>query len=79
MNSKLANWLLDSDPAIRWQVMKEIQDQPEFIYNQERSKLSSTGWAGELLGKQGSDGLWNGSIYNDKWISAIYTLYLLKI
>jgi hypothetical protein len=76
---QIISWLLDSDPAIRWQVMKDIQDAEESIYSQERQKLDKEGWCAKLLRLQDKDGLWNASLYNGKWISTTYTLYLLKI
>lgn len=76
---EIITWLLDSDPAIRWQVMKDVQDTEESIYTQERQKLVEEGWCAKLLRLQDKDGLWSGSLYNGKWISTTYTLYLLKI
>ena len=78
-NSEIITWLLNSDPAIRWQVMKDIQDTEEEIYNKERRRLEKEGWGAKLLGMQGKNGLWNDSLYNGKWISTTYTLYLLKM
>lgn len=72
-------WLLDSDPSIRWQVMKDLQGMDESTYEQERQKLQDQGWGSELLNLQAEDGLWNKSLYNGKWISTTYTLYLLKL
>lgn len=81
MNTKqeITTWLLDSDSSIRWQVMKDIQVIEKRIYSQERQKLADKGWCAELLRLQDKDGLWNGSLYNGKWTSTTYTLYLLKI
>jgi hypothetical protein len=54
-------WLLDSDPAIRWQVMQDItNDAPEAIAA-ERSRVASEGWGARLLGQQFADGSWGGS------------------
>ena len=78
-NEEIIMWLLDSDPAIRWQVMKDIQDAEESIYMQERQKLFEEGWCAKLLRLQDENGLWNASLYNGKWNSTTYTLYLLKI
>jgi hypothetical protein len=72
-------WLLDSDPSIRWQVMKDIQDMDKAVYSTERQKLTEQGWCSEYLKLQDKDGLWSGSLYNGKWVSTTYTLYLLKI
>jgi len=81
MNIKpeIITWLLNSDPAIRWQVMQDLQDLREATYIQERQKLVEKGWYAELLRLQDKDGLWNQSLYNGKWISTTYTLYLLKV
>jgi len=59
--------------------MKDILDIEESVYNQERKKLVKKGWSAKLFALQDKDGLWNGSLYNGKWISTTYTLYLLKI
>lgn len=72
-------WLLDSDPSIRWQVMKDLQELDEAAYSIERQKLTDIGWCARLLSLQDQDGLWSGSLYNGKWVSTTYTLYLLKL
>lgn len=75
----VVDWLLESDPAIRWQVMKGIlRTQPE-TYERERSLLPQTGWCARLLALQDNDGLWNHSLYNGKWLSTTYSLYWLKV
>jgi len=76
---EIITWLLDSDSAIRWQVMKDVQGVEESIYTQERQKLVKEGWCAKLLILQDKDGLWGKSLYNGKWISTIYTLYQLKL
>lgn len=76
---EIITWLLDSDPAIRWQVMSDILETEEFVSTQEREKLVNEGWCAHLLSLQDRQGLWSGSLYNGKWISTTYTLYLLKI
>lgn len=73
------NWLLDSDPAIRWQVRKDILHETPALYEEERRQLALRGWCARLLHFQDEDGLWNRSLYNGKWISTTYSLYLLKI
>ncbi len=51
MNSdqEILSWLMDSDPSIRWQVMKDIQGLDENIYIKDRQDLSSKGWSSQLL------------------------------
>lgn len=79
MRQGIIHWLLDSDPALRWQVMKDVLHAKEATYAEERARLSHSGWCAQLLKLQGEDGLWNRSLYNGKWISTTYTLYLLKL
>ena len=54
-------WILDSDPAIRWQVMRDLTDQPPGVIAAERSRLATDGWAGQLLALQSPSGKWGGS------------------
>jgi hypothetical protein len=75
---EIISWLLDSDPAIRWQVMKDILHEQPATYENERDQLTKSGWCARLLQLQGKDGLWNQSLYNGKWLSTTYSLYLLK-
>lgn len=51
-------WLLDSDPAIRWQVMRDLTDAPEDAVTAERSRVATEGWGARLLALQGPDGHW---------------------
>ncbi|HSN93741.1 MAG TPA: hypothetical protein VLR89_01620 [Anaerolineaceae bacterium] len=76
---EIIQWLLDSDPSIRWQVQRDLLCEPEVIYKRERAKLQHTGWSAEVLKQQDPDGLWNQRLYIGKWISTTYTLYLLKL
>jgi hypothetical protein len=79
INQALNLWLMDSDPAIRWQVMRDILHwQPE-AWNQERNRLPTSGWCAQLLQLQDTTGMWNRSLYNGKWLSTTYSLYLLKL
>lgn len=72
-------WLLDSDPAIRWQVLKDILHEKPAVYGPERARLPQSGWGAQLLQLQDAAGLWNRSLYTGKWLSTTYSLYLLKI
>lgn len=75
----IIRWLLNSDPAIRWQVMRDILHESPETYEKERIQLIQRGWCSRLLQFQDKDGLWNRSLYNGKWLSTTYSLYLLKI
>ena len=53
-------WLLDSDPAIRWQVMRDLTDAPEEDVAAERARVASEKWGARLLALQRRDGQWDG-------------------
>src|SRR2546430_2839763 len=53
-------WLLDSDPAIRWQVMRDLTDAPEEDVAAERARVASEGWGARLLALQRQNGQWGG-------------------
>jgi hypothetical protein len=52
------NWLLDSDPAIRWQVMRDLTGEGPSAIAIERSRLASEGWGAQLLARQSPAGNW---------------------
>jgi hypothetical protein len=54
------DWLLDSDPAIRWQVLGDLVDAPRGIVAAERARTASEGWCARILALQGEDGQWAG-------------------
>jgi len=72
------DWLLDTDPAIRWQVMRDLTDEPAGAVAAERSRVARQGWGARLLDLQTEDGNWGGGVYSPKWISTTYTLLLLR-
>ena len=53
-------WLLDSDPAIRWQVLRDLAHAPADVVAAERVRVASEGWGARLLDLQDEDGLWAG-------------------
>lgn len=71
-------WLLDSDPSIRWQVMRDLTGEPDDVVAAERSRVATEGWGARLLERQASDGRWGGGTYLPKWTSTHYTLQLLR-
>jgi hypothetical protein len=72
------DWLLDSDPAIRWQVMRDLTDAPTDEIVAERARVAYKGWGAQLLAAQGADGQWSGGALFPEWISTTYTLQLLR-
>src|SRR4029077_21291 len=55
----VVDWLLDSDPAIRWQVMRALADAPEEDVAAERARVATEGWGARLLALQKQDGHWD--------------------
>ena len=56
----MLEWLLDSDPATRSQVLRDLADAPAEIVAGERARVATEGWGGRLLALQGEDGQWEG-------------------
>ncbi len=53
-------WLLDSDPAIRWQALRDLADATGDVVSAERARVAHDGWGAQLLALQGEDGQWAG-------------------
>ncbi|MDQ3689488.1 MAG: hypothetical protein M3406_05530 [Chloroflexota bacterium] len=73
------DWLLDSDPAIRWQVMRDLTDAPADDVAAERAKVATEGWGAQLLAAQDPDGRWSGGTFFPMWVSTEATLTLLRV
>jgi hypothetical protein len=83
------DWLLDSDPAIRWQVLRDLVHAPSEVVAAERARVATDGWGARLLALQGEDGQWAGGAcfpanfhWSDEdqgqpWTSTLPTLQLL--
>ncbi len=71
-------WLLEGDPAIRWQVMADLLDESPSSVDEERALVATEGWGKQLLALQEPDGTWAGGFYSPKWISTNYTLRQLR-
>ena len=54
------DWLLDADPSIRWQTLRDLCDAPADVVSAERARVARDGWGAQLLALQGDDGLWEG-------------------
>ena len=66
---KVLDWLLDSDPAIRWQVLRDLANASAEVVATERARVANEGWGARLLSSQGEDGQWAGGALfpNGKW------------
>jgi hypothetical protein len=71
-------WLLDGDPAIRWQAERNLVDAPTSVWTASRREVDRVGWGARLLGEQDPDGRWDAGWYSPKWTSTTYTLLLLR-
>ena len=71
------DWLLDSDPAVRWQAMRDLTDASPATLAAERARVPNEGIAAEILGHQGSDGSWHRDDAPD-WLPTLFTLQLLR-
>jgi hypothetical protein len=72
------DWLLDSDPSIRWQVMRELTHEPGDVTAAERSNVATEGWGARLLALQAPDGLWGGKAWSHDWTDTFHVLELLR-
>ena len=83
------DWLLDSDPAQRWQVLRDLSDRPPEVVAAERARAATEGWGARLLALRGEDGQWaGGSCFpgdfrgdfsqGQPWTSTFPTLTLLR-
>jgi hypothetical protein len=82
-------WLLDSDPAIRWQALADLTDAPAAEVAAERARVEHEGWGARLLALEDADGLWaggacfpasyDGSDPDQPWTSTMHTLQTLQI
>ena len=70
-------WLLDSDPAIRWQVMSDLTDAAPDAIAAERSRVATEGWGAKLLALQSPAGNWGRPEEDRGLLLTLYTLVLL--
>src|SRR5437762_5407583 len=85
------DWLLDSDPSVRWQVLHDLADAPPDVVTAERARVATEGWGARLLALQGDDGQWAGGACfpaltrdwrtdnrGQPWTATLPTLQLLR-
>ena len=84
------DWLLEGDPSIRWQVLRDLTDAPPTDVAAARARVAREGWGARLLALQGEDGQWAGGAcfpaesdnwraenQGQPWTSTLPTLQLL--
>jgi hypothetical protein len=72
------DWVLDSDPSIRWQVMRDLTNEPADVIAAERSRVATEGWGARLLALQAPDGLWAGNAFSQDRTDTFHVLELLR-
>jgi hypothetical protein len=70
------DWLLDADPAIRWQAMRDLTDAPADQIARERARVAAEGWGARLLALRRDDGLWHTDTSDSEWPSLLALLML---
>lgn len=81
---RVIQWLLDGDPAIRWQALRDLVGAAERAVEDVRRKVAGDGWGARLLARQDPEGTWarglssDGGLYQPKWISTTYTMLTLR-
>src|SRR2546421_11979478 len=83
------DWLMDADPAIRWQVLRDLTNASPEEVAAERSRVEREGWGARLLALEGADGLWDGGTLfpasytggepGQPWTTTMHTLQTLRI
>ncbi|MBN2176245.1 MAG: hypothetical protein JW722_01135 [Demequinaceae bacterium] len=73
-DAPLIEWLLEGDPAIRWQTLRDLVGADAATVRAERARVAEEGWGAQLLSHQDQEGTWDGQLYSHKWISTTYTL-----
>jgi hypothetical protein len=71
------DWLLESDPAIRWQAMRDLTAASPAAIAAERARIPQQGLGAEILARQGSDGSWRRADAA-VWLPTLFTLLLLR-
>jgi len=83
------DWLLASDPAIRWAVLRDLTDASAEEITAERARVEREGWGARLLALQDPKGAWDGGALfpagytrdepGQPWTTTMHTLQTLQI
>jgi hypothetical protein len=86
---RVTDWLLDGDPAIRWQVLRDLAGAPAADVAAERARVEHEGWGARLLAAADPDGLWAGGACfpasyrgggpGQPWTATMHTLQTLQL
>jgi hypothetical protein len=86
---RVLEWLVDSDPALRWQALRDLGGAPPDLVAAERTRVATEGWGAQLLALRDDDGQWAGGAcfpadfrgdfsQGQPWTSTLPTLTLLR-
>ncbi|WP_404431942.1 hypothetical protein LG299_15795 [Microbacterium lacus] len=64
---EVVEYLRSGDPAIRWQVLRDLTDASADDIARERARVADEGWGAQLLAEQSADGRWDGGTYRPGW------------
>jgi hypothetical protein len=64
----VVGYLLEGDPAIRWQTLRDLTDAGAGELAAERARVATEGWGARLLSEQAADGRWDGGTYRPGWV-----------
>lgn len=73
----ILEWLLDSDPAVRWQVLRDLTDASAETLASERARIPYKGIGAEILNLQRPDGAWHHDD-DPAWLTTLFTMQLLR-
>lgn len=76
--SRVIGWLLDADPSVRWQALRDLAGAPAHQVAAERARVATEGFGARLLALQRPDGSWGGVAWNRGWDSTMHVLMLLR-
>lgn len=71
------DWLLNGDPAIRWQTLRDLTDAPAREVTAARARVATEGWGAHILAQQAADGAWGGLAWNPGYNATMHALWLL--
>lgn len=74
----VVSWLLESDPSVRWQVMRDLTGAATDAVSAERSRVATGGWGAWLLDLQRPDGQWGDGEAAPFWWTNLYSLVFLR-
>jgi hypothetical protein len=73
----VVRWLLEGDPAVRWQALRDLTEAAPDVLAAERAAIAREGLGARILAAQGADGAWHQDGEPD-WVPTLFSLVMLK-